>query len=113
MAFVQGQLGGAGSGGEVEFTLRIDTTQTQQDLNKLITTIEIIERTLQTVLRGLQRFTGDENINNAINRINVFISTLNQMWLALSLAMANPYFLPIAALSIFVGLVSTVDSYQL
>jgi len=102
-----------GAGGDVEFNLRIDTTQAQQDLNKVITTIEIVERTLLAVLNQLRKFSGDENIDRAISKINKFISTLNQMWLATSMAMANPYMLPLAAIGLVVGLVSMADSYSL
>ena len=106
MSHRQGRLGGAG--GEVTFDLVVNTSRTEADMQRLITRIEIVERTLVSTLSLMQRLTGDENIDRGIQVIMRMIALVNQLQLASNLLMAtNPWMWPLG----IVGLAGTAVSF--
>ena len=111
MSHRQGRLGGAG--GEVTFDLVVDTTRTEADMQRLITRIEIVERTLVSTLSLMQRLTGDENISRGIQVMMRMIALVNQLQLASNLLMAtNPWLWPLGALGLVTTTVSFADTLK-
>jgi hypothetical protein len=97
-----------GAGGEIEYTLRVNTEQTQTDLQKVITQAEIAERMLVQTLGLVRKLSnGNEDLDTFINVIQKAIMVVNQLRLASTLLMATSPWL--VALGV-IGIVGTAAS---
>ena len=67
-------------GGDIDFNLKVDTTKTEVDILKLQM---LINRTMSTTSRLLERLNAPENIRSAIMNVQRLITLLNTLRLTI------------------------------
>jgi len=103
---VQGQFTG---GGDVEFTLRIDTSQTKKDMAEVIATVEVVERMLSETLSLIRRISGNDDLNTFISLVQRALALANQLYIISNLLSAGTPAGLILALIGTAGIVLTIS----
>lgn len=99
-----------GAEGELVVGIRVDTSFATANLTKLITTYEVLERTLIRTLNTSARLTGDENLQRGTRVVTLATSAIQQYILATNLLMmTNPLFWPLGVLGLIGATMTVTD----